>query len=232
MSKWLSKFLEKKYQNEPDKPDKCSFPLSLSDRSKEIFNKKVKNIPLNEPDKPDKSDLSGLSGNSKGLIFDFHPQLVGLSVPSEGIFNKKTKNIPQNLTDKPDKTHLSGLSDSSGGIFNKNVENISENRTDKTGKANGNGHLSVLSGPIYDSFVEHSILDAFEERIAIAEYDGQQNSDQAQWIAYQDAFIATLNALPYEEREEEDWFDQRIKAAKEWLASQDIRQTEYKITEH
>ena len=67
-----------------------------------------------------------------------------------------------------------------------------------------------------------SLQDEYEERLAIAEYDGHQNPTQAQRIAYQDAFIAVLNTLPYEETHEGDWVDQRIKAAKDWLVSQGI----------
>jgi hypothetical protein len=41
----------------------------------------------------------------------------------------------------------------------------------------------------------------FEERLAIAEYDGQQTPLQAQRIAYLDAFISVLVALPQESYE-------------------------------
>ena len=65
-----------------------------------------------------------------------------------------------------------------------------------------------------------------EERLAIAEYDGHQTSIQARRIAYQDAFISVLNTLPYEDAEEGDWFEARIRATRECLLSQDIRQPE------
>jgi len=66
------------------------------------------------------------------------------------------------------------------------------------------------------------LSETYDERIAIAEYDGQQTPTQAQRIAYQDTFIAVLNTLPYKETHEGDWLDQRIKAAKDWLVSQGI----------
>jgi len=47
-------------------------------------------------------------------------------------------------------------------------------------------------------FHQSSLSDDYEERIAIAEYDGHQTSIQAQRIAYQDAFITTLNAYPFD----------------------------------
>lgn len=69
-------------------------------------------------------------------------------------------------------------------------------------------------------------LHTFEERITIAQYDGHQNTIQGQRIAYQDAFIAVLATLSYEENNEKDWLEQRIEAAREWLASQDVEQPE------
>lgn len=65
-----------------------------------------------------------------------------------------------------------------------------------------------------------SLSEDYEERLAIAEYDGHQTSVQAQRIAYQDAFITVLNALPFKDTEREDWFEERIKAAREWLLAQ------------
>lgn len=58
--------------------------------------------------------------------------------------------------------------------------------------------MSVLSVPFPGTFDEESLLYDFEERLAIAEYDGHQTPLQAERIAYQDAFIAVLNALPCE----------------------------------
>jgi hypothetical protein len=40
------------------------------------------------------------------------------------------------------------------------------------------------------------MMEDFEERLAIAEYDGHQNDLQAQCIAYRDAFMAVLRVLP------------------------------------
>ena len=71
------------------------------------------------------------------------------------------------------------------------------------------------------------LSEAYDERIAIAEYDGQQTPTQAQRIAYQDAFIAVLNTLSYgdtKESHETDWLDQRIKATKAWLSAQGLEQ--------
>ena len=66
-----------------------------------------------------------------------------------------------------------------------------------------------------------NVLYDFEERLAIAEYDGHQTTTQAERIAYLDAFLAVLATLPYEDTEG-DWLGQRIKAAQEWLLDQGI----------
>ena len=70
-----------------------------------------------------------------------------------------------------------------------------------------------------------TIFDDFEERLAIAEYDGQQTPVQAERIAYQDAFMDVLANLPYE-NVEDDWMEHRTKAAKKWLLAQGIEQPE------
>lgn len=87
--------------------------------------------------------------------------------------------------------------------------------------------MSVLSVPSGDLFDKESLLYDFEERLAIAEYDGHQTPLQAERIAYQDAFTSVLTALPqavYENSPGEDWLDARIKAAKEWLQAQNLFQ--------
>ena len=67
----------------------------------------------------------------------------------------------------------------------------------------------------------------FEERLASAEYDGQQTPVQAQRIAYLDAFMAVLSALPDEEEEgyyDEDWLTRRIKTTQHWLVTEGLQQ--------
>lgn len=68
-----------------------------------------------------------------------------------------------------------------------------------------------------------SVPEEFEERLAIAEYDGHQTATQAERIAYLDAFVSVLVTLPHEDGEG-DWLSQRITAAKEWLLDQNIPQ--------
>lgn len=68
-----------------------------------------------------------------------------------------------------------------------------------------------------------SLPDEYEERLAIAEYDGHQTPTQAERIAYLDAFMAVLVTLPYEDTEG-DWLGHRVNTAKEWLVDQGIDQ--------
>ena len=69
-----------------------------------------------------------------------------------------------------------------------------------------------------------SVLEEYEERLAIAEVDGHQTPLQAERIAYQDAFIAVLSTLPCNDHSDGDWLNKRIQAAKEWLSSQGLVQ--------
>lgn len=81
--------------------------------------------------------------------------------------------------------------------------------------------LSPLS--LYPS----SLVDDYEERLAIAEHDSQQTPIQAERIAYLDAFISVLVTLPQENLQEAqggDWLDNRIGLVKEWLLSQNFPQ--------
>ena len=154
-----------------------------------------------------------------------------LLVPSGGHFCKNLRNMPEIQTDKTDRldsnTNVSVLSVPSGGHFGKNLENMSETPTDRTDRFGPNVNVSVLSVPPQGVLDKISLVDDFEERLAISEYDGQQEPLQAQRIAYQDAFIAVLNTLPYEEVEgyyDEDWLTHRIKTVQNWLVAQGVHQ--------
>jgi hypothetical protein len=161
--------------------------------------------------------------------FTSNANMSVLSVPSVGVFYKNPVNISKVSTDSTDitdrfipKTNMSVLSVPSGETFYKNLGNISKMSTDNTDitdrfipKAN----MSVLSGS--------SLLDSFEERLAIAEYDGRQTHLQAQRIAYLDAFMAVLSALHFEEEEghyDEDWLTRRVKATQYWLETEGLQQ--------
>lgn len=165
-------------------------------------------------------------------------------------WDENLENMPGGGPDKPDRLdpslNLSGLSGSPWGLLGENLSNmpkiepdISDNtdKPDISDKPDRSGPNLNLSGPSQGdlnktsvfSYEESFLLDDFEERLAIAEYDGHQNPIQAQRIAYQDAFIAVLNTLPYEEEQgyyDEDWLTRRIKAAQSWFVTQGLHQPE------
>ena len=62
----------------------------------------------------------------------------------------------------------------------------------------------------------------FEERLAIAEYDGQQTPLQAQRIAYLDAFISLLLDLAKDDLEK-GWLAQKIQIALATLEAQNFQ---------
>lgn len=137
---------------------------------------------------------------------------------------------PEQKPDKMDSGNfLSGLSSFQRSLFDQNLKNISRTKSDITDKTGSEELLSDLSGcqqglfgKISSSICEPSdLLESYEERLAIAEYDGQQSPTQAERIAYLGAFVDVLVTLPYDEGEG-DWFVHRIKAAKTWLLDQGI----------
>lgn len=112
-------------------------------------------------------------------------------------------------------------------LFHQDFSNIPRQLTDNTDRPLDGKLVSVLSVDVALSegkFVSSGLVHEFEERIAIAEYDGQQNTVQAQRIAYQDAFIIALTATTYEAAHEasDNWFSQLIKESQAWLISQGI----------
>jgi hypothetical protein len=122
-----------------------------------------------------------------------------LSVPSQGVLDENLENMPEpctDTTDKPhDEGHLSVLSVPSQGLLDRNLENMPGSGPDISDRLDPSLNLSGLSGPSQGHLNKTSVfpyegfflLDDFEERLAIAEYDGHQSPVQAQRIAYQDA---------------------------------------------
>jgi hypothetical protein len=87
----------------------------------------------------------------------------------------------------------------------------------ETNKADKLARQTDISNPC-------SIKDDFEERIAIAEYDGKQDAILAYRIAYEGAIMAILNANPPNDlvRPNVDWLQDRIKSAEDYLIAQGI----------
>ncbi len=116
------------------------------------------------------------------------------------------------------------------------TKEIAAARTDKTDRFETEPNMSVLSVPSQRYFTDSTlppltredIVESFEERLAIAEYDGYQTPSQSQRIAYLDAFMAVLATLPQEISLEGDlgrnWLDYKISAARQWLTRQGLEE--------
>lgn len=231
MSKWINRFLKKEFQNGTDRTDKHEEGRHLSVLSvspQRLLGKNLENIPEIRTDITDRTDKPG---NERLLSV--------LSVPSQGILDRNLENISATRTDITDKSNseglLSVLSVPPQRLLGKNLENISETRTDITDKCFFPSGLSVQSERHFkeasrDDLMKEAIFDDFEERLAITEYDGHQPSSQAQRIAYLDAFMAVLAALPWESPDQEgyenNWLDSKISAAREWLKDQGMQEPE------
>ena len=144
----------------------------------------------------------------------------------------RKESSPLLTTDNTDRfnstPNMSVLSVPTQGILDRNVENMGLPSTDNTDRFNPTANMSVLSVPLHGlidstsfTFYDTELLDEYEERLAIAEYDGLQPPVQAERIAYLDAFLSILATLPYEDTEG-DWLSHKIKAAKAWLQDQGI----------
>jgi hypothetical protein len=108
--------------------------------------------------------------------------------------------------------NMSDLSGYHQGLLDQNLENISRTCTDNTDRFKTDPNISVLSVPFQDPFDEESLLYDFEERLAIAEYDGEQTPVHAQKIAYLDGFISISSNLG-EDAPHKDWLAQKIQIA-------------------
>lgn len=139
---------------------------------------------------------------------------------------EKVKNNPETGTDKTDKPihegPLSVLSVRLPGLLDENLVNMPE--PDISDKLAPNLNLSDLSSnpqDVLERFYYSYGEQDFEERLAIAEYDGGKTSLHAHPIAYLDAFISTLTALPAT-ASQRDWLDMRIQTALTWIESQNF----------
>ncbi len=82
-------------------------------------------------------------------------------------------------------------------------------------------NVSVVSVPAQGPFDKDSLQYDFEERLAIAEYDGGLTPAQAQRIAYLDAFISILSTLT-EDDLHQGWLAQKIQTALATLERQNF----------
>ena len=123
------------------------------------------------------------------------------------------------------KVNMSGLSGRPQRILDQNLENMPETAPDISDRFDSNVNMSGLSGrpgnvfeKNFSSYGKHD----FEERIAIAEMDGNQNPFQAHCIAYLDAFISLLSTLA-EEGPHRGWLTQKIQTTLAILEAKNFR---------
>ncbi len=210
----LHQILNEGYRVTSDRSDTCLSPLSLVTRG--YLNNLLKNDSKISSDKGDNSRLSPLSPKNEVSLHQILNEgyqvtsdrsdscLSPLSLVTRGGLNNLLKNDPKILTDKTDKLHLSGLSGENQDPCGKNLENISKILTDKP-----------------DTEIQ-SIINAFEERCAIVEYDGGCSALEAERTAYQEAFINVLSTYYGDntvEYQGQDWLDQRSEIVQAWLAN-------------
>lgn len=148
--------------------------------------------------------------SDKSDRFDLRVSLSG--GPHELLDEKKVKNNHSKRGDKSARfrfeTNMSPLSGSPRGILEENLGNMPSVLSDKSDNWNSN----LIS----------SFYDDYQERLAIAEVDGNQNPRQAHRIAYLDAFISLLSDLP-EEGPHQDWLTQKIQTALAILQTKNFR---------
>ena len=95
-----------------------------------------------------------------------------------------------------------------------------ETSTDNTDRFEIDANITGLSVPTGGVLGQNSFY-PYEERLAIAEIDGQQNPLQAHRIAYLDAFISILSTLA-EDDPHQDWLTQKIQTALAILEAQNF----------
>jgi hypothetical protein len=176
----------------------------------------LENESVKRSDKSDRfekdANLSGLSGGPSGLLdekkvennlrkgghksdrFRFEPNMSPLSLRLRGLFDEKMEKVENNPRKGGDKSDRFKLESNMSPLSLRSPELLDQN---------------------FYPYGEHD----FEERLAIAEYDGDQIDIQAQRIAYLDAFISALTSLPATETQR-DWLDMRIQTCLAWIEGQ------------
>lgn len=177
------------------------------------INQFLENEIVNKSDKSDRFDLelksSGLSGRPKGLL----EEKLKINLRKGGDKSDRFKFEP----------NMSLLSLRSRRLLDENLINTPEpDISDKPDRLDPNLNLSGSLQDVLDQTSYSYSSQDFEERLAIAEYDGGQTPLHAQRIAYLDAFISVLTALPAMDSQK-NWLDMRIQTALAWIEAQEYR---------
>lgn len=107
-------------------------------------------------------------------------------------------------------------------LLDKKMENMHGIGPDKTDRFDPNLNMSGLSGRapglLDENFFPYDEYD-FDERLSIAEYEGETSPVEAHRIAYLDAFISVLTSLPAT-ASQRGWLGMRIQTALAWIEAQ------------
>ena len=182
--RWLDRILSKECQNGKNNTDLS--PQSLVTRGALSENLKIgPKIPSDKSDKPHLSLLSPKNEellhqnlNEGGGVTSDRSDKLHLSLLSPKNEELLYRNLNEGggvTSDRGDKTHVSGLSGENLEPQNQNLQSILKILTDKP-----------------DTWIQ-SIIDAFEERAAIVEYDGGKTALEAQCTAYREVLIKVLS---------------------------------------
>jgi len=198
MNKWLTKFLENKSQKSTDSTDRFSTKTNmsvLSVHSEGALDNNLGNVSKINTDSTDR--------------FNYQTNMSVLSVHSEGALDNNLRNVSKINTNNTDRfnseTNMSVLSVHSEGALDNNLRNVSKINTDNTDRFNSKTNM-----------LGASLQDSFEERLAIAEYDGHQTPLQSERMAYLEAFLTLLFDLTASDPHRE-WLVQKVQAARATL---------------
>lgn len=159
-----------------------------------------------------------VNSSDKSDRFKLETNMSPLSLCSRELLDEKLEKAENNHSKGGDKsarfrfeTNMSPLSLRPLGLLDEKMVNTPEpDISNKPDRSDPNLNLS-----------SSSLLDSFEERLAIVEYDGDQTPLHAHHIAYLDAFISVLTALPAT-GPQRDWLDQRIQTSLAWIEAQNF----------
>lgn len=101
-------------------------------------------------------------------------------------------------------------------LANKALQRNKARNNHETNPLNGVSPPCLPETKQREEFILPSVIEGYEERVAIAEYDGGQCINHARRIAYNSAFVEYINAHPTES----------IIAAQDFLMTQGIPQPE------
>ena len=159
--------------------------------------------------------------SDKSARFKSMPNMSPLSLCSREFLDEKLEKVENNHSKGGDKSarfrfepNMSPLSLRPRGLLDEKMEKVENNYSkggDKSARFRFEPNMYGLPGA--------SLRESFEERLAIAEYDGQQTPLQVERIAYLDAFLTLLFDLTAL-NPQRDWLAQKVQAAVTTLETQ------------